>query len=416
MSKNFRFYSIFALLLVAGGYGIFTIVQADKADTREAIIIPQAANQTQAQIETQPKPVATDSAIPPPATVSNQSAKDLGTNITDLLEKGQLQLAVDALNEEYRALSSEQIEAYTNLFLNFARQTKNAGKTNQAIEILELFTVSFNNSLDAWTFLSDIHTANKDWLPAIDALLKATALEYRPEQLERLMNNLTTAASHVRYELESQNNELAINDLYRRLYEYHPDSTRYQLELALSYLRLPDLITGRALLEPLQYDVEYGEIARTTIASLDEQLISKETENTPASAINRNEIVVPLLRSGNSFFVNAVINNRQVRLLLDTGASITALSESTISSLKLKSSGRSIRLSTANGVRQSELFRADRVRLGSLSISNLQVAAIEFDRNSRIDGLLGTDLLNQIDSRYSYVIDNNRNALIFVIK
>ena len=100
----------------------------------------------------------------------------------------------------------------------------------------------------------------------------------------------------------------------------------------------------------------------------------------------------------------------------DTGASITSLSQSTIDRLGLEPSGRAIQLSTANGTRRSELFQTERIRLGRLSVNNLLVASIDLGNNSRIDGLLGTDLLNQIDSRYSYVIDNQRNALIFINK
>jgi len=44
------------------------------------------------------------------------------------------------------------------------------------------------------------------------------------------------------------------------------------------------------------------------------------------------------------------------------------------------------------------------------------IAEIEFSSNSPFQGLLGTDLLNQLDTNYSYIIDNQKNALIFRAK
>jgi len=245
-------------------------------------------------------------------------------------------------------------------------------------------------------------------------MLRSSALEHRPELFESKLQALIRASNYVRAALEAQGDQIGIRDLYQRLYDQHPNHPRLQLELAQSHLRLGDIGSARPFLENLQYDLEFGTLAQQKLTALDARSTEEpDTPLQPAAPPKRSELVVPLLRSGNSFLVDVSINARPVRMLLDTGASITALSQDAIRRLNLQATDRYIRLTTANGVRRSQLYQARRVKLGRLTVDNLVVAEIDMERNAPIQGLLGTDLLNQLDNRYSYLIDNQQNALIF---
>lgn len=122
---------------------------------------------------------------------------------------------------------------------------------------------------------------------------------------------------------------------------------------------------------------------------------------------------MPLITAGSSFLIDVTIEQQSSRLLLDTGASITALSTELIKQLNLSPTGQSIQLSTANGVTNARLYRVKNLRLGQLILKNMIVAEIHMGRRSRFQGLLGTDALNQFNPRYSYIIDNQKSALIF---
>ncbi|MBX2848305.1 MAG: retroviral-like aspartic protease family protein [Acidiferrobacterales bacterium] len=333
--------------------------------------------------------------------------------IARLLEKEQYISAVELLDAEYQRLSSQELLELEKIFLNKATQFKRASESSSAIALLTHYSDTFN-SLQGWGLLANIQIDEKNWQAANQALNRAIAIEYRPDQLDTLMTKLVSVASHQRALMERQNDELGINQLYADLYASHPSYARFQLELALSNLRLKDTTSARNLLEPLRYDSEFSAIASTALSNLENDASTAFAKPKQQEIVNqRSEIVIPLLRSGNSFFANTEINNRQTTLLLDTGASITALSKEMINSLNLKPIGRTIQLNTANGVTQAKLYRADRISLGRLTIRNLTVAEIDLASNSQIHGLLGTDLLNQLNSNYSYLIDNQRNALIF---
>ena len=100
-------------------------------------------------------------------------------------------------------------------------------------------------------------------------------------------------------------------------------------------------------------------------------------------------------------------------LLLDTGASITALSRELIDRLNLQPLNRQIRLNTANGSTLAELYQVERLQLGRLVLSDIVIADIDMGSTSNFQGLLGTDTLNKLRNDYDYVIDNGQKALIF---
>ena len=414
MSKNAVFPILVATLVITGGYGIKSIFQNEISTPN-----PYSQNTSSINKTTESAPTNTNESISEPHKIVPQESEHkvfelILTDISQLLENERFIAAVKLLDINYHRLSTEELIEFEKVFLSVAWEHSQQKNLAHSISLLSSYSETFN-SLEGWTLLSNIHLKNKDWQSAIMALLNVASLEYQPDKLELVMANLVSAASQQRAIMQTQNDELGINQLYKSLHENHPNFARFQLELALSYLRLDDTKSAVNLLHLLQYDAQYGAIAQSTLSKLNNNPIAENSEDqsNAKESINSNEIVVPLLRSGNSFFANTVINNRQLRLLLDTGASITALSKSTIESLRLKPTGRTIKLSTANGVTQAKLYRANQIQLGGLTIKNLVVAEIEFDKNSQIHGLLGTDLLNQLDNRYSYLIDNQRNALIF---
>ena len=410
MRINITFLLLLLILTTAGSFGVYKIMGVNSISS-SSVAQPTSIS---------PSPTIDNSASSPSQEIRTTGRENNETSqnvllgeLEELIESRNYFQAVALVNARYSQLSTTQLQQVNNYFLSHA----NLLSDERAIDLLLTYNDEFND-LDVWTELSKLHIKTKQWTNAIESLLSAVAIEYRPEKIAILHNNLVLAASHVSNNLESRNDELGINQLYQNLNESLPENTRFQLELANSHLRLNNIEQARYLLEPLQYDIELGEIASITLTKLNENLQTspKEIISEPTPARSRNEIVVPLQRAGNSFFVNTEINRRKINLLLDTGASITSLSSSLIQQLNLKPDGRTIRLSTANGIRNAKLYRADQIKLGRLSIKNLVVAEIEFSSNSPIQGLLGTDLLNQLDNNYSYIIDNQKNALIFQAK
>jgi len=409
MSKSLSVKIVLCSLVVTGTWGVHKILSSDQRNSQISSQPISARQQTVTEKgPSAQRQLATN-------TTSSKNEFDAFKQAKNLLSKGQTQTALSLINQYQIALSSQQLDELKAVFFRYISTLKSLEKFNLAERDLIIFSQYFDE-LVVWDELVKISASLNKPEQEFHALTRAAALESQPDILQTKISRLEVLASSIKKGLNSQNDLLGIRMLYQDLLNQHPSSTRFAYELALAQLNIGDNKAAKQLLLPLQYDLEFGGLVASHLAKIDDL---KRQQTTP-EVIKKNkaefaasDLVVPLSRRGNSFLVDTSINGRRVNMLLDTGASITSLSSQQIQRLGLAPTGRSIRLSTANGERNAALYRAEKIRLGRLTVEGLVVAEIEFDSNSPIQGLLGTDLLNRVNHRYNYLIDNNANALIF---
>ena len=331
--------------------------------------------------------------------------------IVDLLRKGNVRQASFAINDHHSSLSSTELEQLKTEFIKLASESTQEQRKQTLLLASKVF-----DDIEVWELLSLVAEKTHDWELAYEAQLKTSQLESDSVKLDALLNRMVRSSGHIRAIHEQNGDKLSVKVLYQELVDLHPYFTRFQLELAHSHVRLNDLDAAKALYETLRYDPEFGDIAQNALTKITESKTSGNTDieakKTP-EALRRSDIVVSLIPAGSSFLVDTNIDRTRSRLLLDTGASITSLSRHLIERLNLRPTGQSIRLSTANGITQSRLFKVDSLSLGRLTLKNMVVAEIDLSQRNSFEGLLGTDALNQFKSKYSYIIDNQKNALIF---
>jgi len=342
-----------------------------------------------------------------------QSSFDL---IIQLVNNDQALEASNAINEQYSSLSTKELNSLKSALLRLAFRSS-ANSPSRKKNVLLAISTAFDD-LDIWKYLGDSAVLDNDWNTAFDAFFRASELENSPEGLEDLLNKLVISSGHLRKDFEGNDDLISIKKLYRRLSDLHPNFQRFQYELAISNLALGETESAKQLLQLLVYDPELGEISTQTLARIASlaEAESKPKEvaaQEPSRNIRTNDIVVPLIQAGSSFLVDSTIDRKPARLLLDTGASITSLSASLIERLKLTPTGQSIRLSTANGITNARIYQVKQLQLGRLVLRDMLIAEIDLGNSQRFQGLLGTDALNQLKPKYSYLIDNQEQALIF---
>lgn len=97
----------------------------------------------------------------------------------------------------------------------------------------------------------------------------------------------------------------------------------------------------------------------------------------------------------------ARVNGVDGVFIIDTGASYLSLKSGFADRAKIDyAKGAMIRLSTANGMANGKLAKADKVTLGQLSAGNVPVAVQDTDERSfgrGVDGLLGMSFLSRFD-------------------
>ena len=346
---------------------------------------------------------------PPPLAPETGLLQELA-QVEDWIANGQSGLAANYINDHYSEFSSAELDQFKLLFL------KDRNNSETALAAYRAATEVFDD-LESWDALANASILASDWSGGFKALLRASDLENSPEFLEDKLAVLVKVTSHLRADMEKREDQFGIKALYQNVYERHPNYPRFQLELAYAHLRLGENNEALRLLSGLVYDPDFGTVAQQALDRI-QQDGSDSNSNQPlagheVSATQPADIVVPLVRSGTSFLVDTSIDNRRSRLLLDTGASITALSSDLIQRLSLSPTGQVIQINTANGSRSARLFRTGKLRLGRFQLTGLVVAEIDLEHTPGFDGLLGTDALNHLSSDYSYLIDNENNSLIF---
>lgn len=109
-----------------------------------------------------------------------------------------------------------------------------------------------------------------------------------------------------------------------------------------------------------------------------------------------DRVIVPLTGDGNAYYINAVINGISRRLLLDTGASFTAVSAALARELgfTISQDAPRVQLSTANGVITVPMVTLDSISVNGATVANLDAVVID---SMGGNGLLGLNFLNHFN-------------------
>ena len=118
--------------------------------------------------------------------------------------------------------------------------------------------------------------------------------------------------------------------------------------------------------------------------------------------------LVPMNRDGH-FSADFRVNGRNVRGLIDTGATYVAINTSTARKLGLglASSDFKHQVRTANGMTSAALVMIDRMEIGSISVDNVEAFVLEDKALSST--LIGMSFMSKLQS---YRVKDNRLELV----
>jgi aspartyl protease family protein len=120
------------------------------------------------------------------------------------------------------------------------------------------------------------------------------------------------------------------------------------------------------------------------------QRIKAEATGSPIDA--GNEVRIPISEDGH-YWVEAKINGRPSRFLIDSGASVTTVSRQLARSAGVDDSGQHVVVDTANGPAPVVLAYADRLDVQSISRPNFPIDINDGDETN----VLGMNFLSSLD-------------------
>ncbi len=115
---------------------------------------------------------------------------------------------------------------------------------------------------------------------------------------------------------------------------------------------------------------------------------------------------IRLLRQGNAFYVDGLINGQPARMLVDTGATSVALSEREARRLGIPyaADGQGAQVQTASGTARAYAVRLKSLKLGNRTFTNVQAMVVEGEYPRNV--LLGMNVIG------AYEVDHRGNLMI----
>lgn len=147
-----------------------------------------------------------------------------------------------------------------------------------------------------------------------------------------------------------------------------------------------------ALVAGIRYWENGGEAAIKAQAQGDEKVSSVKK-----TSFYERTVHIPAAKN-NQYYVEAKVNSRRTKFLVDTGAVFVALRESDLqkAGVLLKESDFKHEVSTANGVTNAARIKLDEIEIDSINIGNVEAFVLP---DNRLDiNLLGMSFLSELSS------------------
>ena len=172
----------------------------------------------------------------------------------------------------------------------------------------------------------------------------------------------------------------------------------YILAISEAYLRLNERSTALNYLENIRYNKDYENQIDTLY-----QLLTDE---------NNGVEMIALTKVNEHFIVDAYIDGQQnSRLMIDTGASLTVVSNAYYENLLNTTSveqGRSMTINTAGGNKQAFSIIVAEFSVGNYLVEDFEIVVMDLDNFQKADGLLGMNFLKN----FKFEIDQTNSTLL----
>ena len=352
--------------------------------------------------------------------LANQAAAPLVTLVQPVYSDPQPDLAaltfllqqddIEAVRQRLEATTDQpaQQQNLHTILNQFLRRLQTEAQWQRSVKWLQpLLLVEPDNALWQDLLISAFNGLERP-RQALELLFEARAASLEPLRRQRLMRRIETLLSEqLDWHRQQTPTHLTENSQLMGLLlfalEKQPDHATFGLMLAEVYEQSGDLEQALTQLQLIPYS-EYHQ------AQVEE---SRNRIENKLSLQQRAAKGIALQPRMGQFVVTVVFDETvALDLMIDTGASVTALGREAVTTLNqyglLHATGHQVRVSTANGEVMSPLFQAGRMRVGDWEMQDIELLQVNLP-SSEIDGLLGMNFLGQ----FAFSIDQQQ-ALLFL--
>lgn len=251
--------------------------------------------------------------------------------------------------------------------------------------------------------LAKFYAQEKQYKKAITSLFNLRGMTQFDEDYKKISSRINVLSQKNLKYLKSYNYRSEMADFFEFMLMKEPDNFSMQMQYAEFEFSNRNYQHVEQLLDTLLYHPEYAFKSDALLQKIQHQ----------KDKIESGVIPIPVEKSGDHYIVNAVINNLEpVKLIIDTGATLTILSPKVIQNLGLQLDDveQYMEFATANGVVKAPVVSLDTIRIQNHLVNDLKVGILSTFSNSGFSGLLGMNFLNQ----FAFFIDQKNSTLELV--
>ncbi|MBO7922824.1 peptidase A2 [Alteromonas sp. KS69] len=227
-------------------------------------------------------------------------------------------------------------------------------------------------------------------------------LPLSPNMQDNVESRITSLYDNAQKELKANRQWDLVASLNEPLFQRVPDNRRYTLQLAEAYARQQKI----TLMEDVLASLAYDDNAANAIRNIAYRERNYDNEVATDETLARSELLVKdvtrvaLLREGDQYRVNVEALNQTADMVLDTGASTTAITTDLFN--RLGGLGRltfigNFDVNTASGTINAPLVHIPSFLFAGYRFKEVSALVLPTDALPNADGLLGMNILGKFD-------------------
>lgn len=241
--------------------------------------------------------------------------------------------------------------------------------------------------------LVELYKKRKSYNEAITLLSEMIILSDMNDGKTMISNLITTTALYIKELTNAQSFHRIVSFLENRI-TLGIEPEFFTLLLAKHYIAQHEYFKAYESLYTIKFEEKHNAKTQELLA-----FVEKKIELNEAYVYK-----IPLERSGKHFVVHVYMNRTPLRLLLDTGASITSVRQDKLAHLNIVK--ENVVFNTAGGQVSNHIYKADTFSVGEIELEDFIISGTHYYDDSD-DGLLGMNFLRKFD----FKIDQQANIL-----
>ena len=279
---------------------------------------------------------------------------------------------------------------------------------SQFTELTELYLSVFYDDIDVLLSLAKFNRSTGFLAEAAAILHLVKSYAYTNRDKITVEATIDDFISQVHTDLVSADDLFGLANIYQQMHRLNLLTPMHRLRQAQLSIQTGSMASAREILADLIQEPSVSAEAEQIMLNHQQEL-SPGKGNKMAMKNGYSDQII-LARRGNQYLADLEIQDTKVALLIDTGASMTTLSQQAFQTLSNNHTfdllGQRI-FNTANGIAKGNIYQVDSLTLGRFTMAGIQIAVLDFSMPDGVDGLLGMNIL----ANFRFHIDQKAQML-----